>query len=366
MTEGAMLQDSAPGAQWVPWIVACFNVGRAWESTGTTGLLKVHPDDFQVEENLGFEPDGEGEHLFLQVEKVNLATTEVQLLLAKYFRQPLRNVSFAGMKDKQARTVQWFSVLAGRAASEEIPQLSAIGARVLQVARNSRKLRRGSHRGNNFNLRIRELRGDKSALVERLCSLETAGVPNYFGPQRFGYGGSTLKQALIGFTATATAPGKRGNAQGMQLSAARAFLFNQILSRRVLGQSWNTAMKGDLMALDGSASIFDAAKADVDELQERLIRLDIHPTGPLWGSGKPATTSRTAELEMELAASYSLLGDGLARAGLSQERRSLRLRISALQHAFEQDDLLLGFSLPKGSYATAVLRELIHTGQVWD
>jgi tRNA pseudouridine13 synthase len=364
MIDAAILLNSSPTSEWATWLAACFNVARAWDATGASGLLKSHPDDFRVEENLGFEPDGEGEHLFLLVEKVNLATTDVQLLLAKHFRQPMRNVSFAGMKDKQARTQQWFSVLAGKAVSEEVPQLPAAGARVLQVARNSRKLRRGSHRGNSFSLRIRGVKGDKAALVERLSWLQATGVPNYFGLQRFGYSGSTLQQALENFLTNK--PGKRGNIRGLQLSAARAFLFNQVLSRRVVGQCWNTALEGDLMALDGSASLFAAAKAEAGELQERLARLDIHPTGPLWGKGKPATDLRAAELELETIATYSLLAEGLVSAGLSQERRSLRLRISAMQHAFELDDLLLGFSLPKGSYATTVLRELLHTGQAWD
>jgi tRNA pseudouridine13 synthase len=341
------------------WIDACTHLHHAAGVPTVQGTIKSTPGDFLVEEVLGFTPDGNGEHLFLFIEKRELNTTDVQQILSRHFRKPLLQVSFSGMKDKQAVTRQWFSVQVGQNALAEIPDLASDRIRILEVAKNSRKLRRGSHRTNKFKICIRNLKGDQAGLEGKLRLLQQQGVPNYFGPQRFGYDCNTLLQVVAWFSGKV--PGKRGNTRGLWLSAARAFLFNQVLSERVASNTWNQAIEGDLMALAGTASVFAADRASADELQQRLEKFDIHPTGPLWGKGELASAGKVASLEQALAAHFQVLSAGLVREGLEQDRRPLRLQVHDLLYAHERDELALEFSLGKGSYATSVIRELIQT-----
>ncbi|HHX82580.1 MAG TPA: tRNA pseudouridine(13) synthase TruD, partial [Pseudomonadaceae bacterium] len=212
------------------WVADCQRLNHALGVPEVRGRIKVCAEDFEVEEILGFEPDGAGEHLFVYVEKSGLSTPEAQGLLARHFALAPRDVAFSGMKDKQALTRQWFSLHTGSrrateqaASAEEWSTNSGSGAlRILRAEPNSRKLRRGSHRLNRFRIRVRAVQADREQLLARLAAVVEHGVPNYFGPQRFGYGASTLLQALA--AGARPAPEKRRNARSMQLSAARSFL----------------------------------------------------------------------------------------------------------------------------------------------
>lgn len=332
--------------------------------------FKLVPEDFRVEEVLGFAPDGNGEHLFVEIEKWGLTTFEAQALLAQHFRLPLRDTQFAGMKDKQGVTRQWFSLHMGKRAEPagrfSHPQLS-----VLQQARNSRKLRRGSHKGNRFRIVLRAPEGDRDAMLERLQTIAANGVPNYFGEQRFGHDGANVARAQVWFSG-GTTPVR--TERSLLLSAARSCLFNACLSVRVEQGSWNRCIDGDVVGLAGTASTFASARAEPDELQRRLASFDIHPTGPLWGRGEPPVTGAALALEQAVAAAMPALAAGLVAHGLEQERRPLRLQASGLQVSFEastsgpgagaSEVLVLEFSLVRGSYATAVLRELLEQLQV--
>jgi tRNA pseudouridine13 synthase len=229
--------------------------------------------------------------------------------------------------------------------------------RVLSSGRNSRKLRRGSHKGKRFRIVLRNVLGDESAALERVRSIAAHGVPNYFGAQRFGYDEGNVPAALAWFRGE-SAPAR--TQRSLLLSAARSYLFNVHLARRVREGSWNRWIDGDIMALAGSASTFASAKATPDELQRRLAELDLHPTGPLWGRGQLAVTGETLLQESSLAEQFPALCAGLAAHGLEQERRPLRLVAGELQARFDGGNLVLEFSLGRGAYATAVLRELVH------
>lgn len=345
-------------------VEACFALPRAWGEAPGQGVLKTAPDDFVVDEVLGFEPDGEGEHLFVEVEKRGLGTLEAQRWLADRFRLPLRNVAFSGMKDRQALTRQWFSLQLGVKAAREqatlavdTAALQGSGARVLRAAPNRRKLQRGSHRQNRFRLRIRDFAGDAEAVRERWQQLVEHGLPNYFGPQRFGHAGSTLLQAWQAGS-SGTVPAAR-NARSLQLSAARAFLFNRVLAARIEQGTWNRAEAGDLVQLAGSASVFAAERETAQVLAARLAAGDIHPTGPMWGAGESPVTGEVARLEAQIAATWPALAAMLEEAGLRQERRALRMLLTDCSLAFEGRDLLLAFALGRGSYATSVVRELL-------
>jgi tRNA pseudouridine13 synthase len=329
---------------------------RAFGEPALRVAFKQQAADFRVEEQLGFEADGAGEHLLVFIEKAGLTTFDAQDILARHFNVPLRDTAFAGMKDKMGVTRQWFSVPLRKGADTsgnlEHPQL-----RVLHSARNSRKLRRGSHRGNSFHIVLRNPAGDRDSVLQRAQLIAERGVPNYFGAQRFGRNENNVPEALSWFRGE-LAPTRQQ--RSILLSATRSYLFNALLSQRVKQGNWNTWIPGDVMALAGSASNFACSRATADDLQRRLVEFDIHATGPLWGRGDPIVTEDALLLERDLAEQYPELCAGLVVHGLEQERRPLRAQVQNLQTHIEGDEVVVDFSLARGTYATSVLRELVH------
>ena len=324
------------------------------------GVFKQFPEDFQVEEELGFQPDGAGEHEFLFIEKAGLTTTQVQMELARCYRLPVQRVSFSGMKDKQALTRQWFSVHEGTSKPAMPVEVAVAGVKVLQRCRNSRKLQRGSHKSNRFVVTVREcVELASGSWQQRLQLIGQRGVPNYFGPQRFGWGADNLEQAERWFAGDAPPPLSRTR-RSMLLSSARSLVFNAVLSERVAGGSWDKILPGELVALSGSSSTFAASQATPPELQQRLEEFDIHPTGPLWGAGDTRTGGQVAELETAVTSRFAGFTGALVRLGLQQERRALRLQVQELQAELSAGVLVMSFRLTRGAYATAVLREFLH------
>ena len=334
----------------------------AGDSLGSA-VLKACAEDFQVDEVLDIPLSGEGEHLWLWVEKRNLNTEEAARRLAKAAGVPLRTVSYAGLKDRQALTRQWFSLhLPGKAD----PNLSAAQndtLSILKQTRHSRKLQRGAHSANGFTLRLTALAADRAALDERLEAMQRTGVPNYFGTQRFGFQGGNVFDAQQ-YAERQALPEQR-NVRSRLLSTARSFLFNQMLAARVADGTWNRAQVGDLLAFTDSRSFFPAGEAECSD--PRLAILDLHPTGALWGEGGSVATGDCAALENAIAGEHQALCSWLARAGLAQERRILRLPIGGLTWHYPEPDILqLEFVLPAGCFATVVVRELVDlvpTGQ---
>ncbi len=315
--------------------------------------LRREPADFEVEERLGFEPDGEGQHALLQVEKRGLNSDAVAGALARVAGVDGRRVGYSGRKDRHAVTRQWFSVdLAGQAEPDWHAGLPE-GAVLLHATRHRRKLRRGSHQGNRFRLRLRDVEGDDAALEQRLERVAAEGVPNYFGPQRFGRDGGNLAQARAWFAGE-----RRRGPRDLLLSAARSRLFNRVLAARVADGSWQRAHPGEPLMLAGSASFFIPEEVDAT-IEARLKQGDVHPSGPLWGRGD----GPLAPGEAEVLADETALRAGLEEAGLRLERRSLRLVPGDFTWWWEDNDLLLAFELPRGAFATAVVRELADVGE---
>ncbi len=336
---------------------AILDLPTAWGGPPVSGRWRVSPEDFQVTEIPLLEPAGEGEHVWLFIRKREQNTDQVARQLARCAGVRARDVSYAGLKDRNAVTGQWFSVhLPGR-QEPDWGALETDRVTLLRHARHNRKLRRGALRGNAFRIVVRDVSGDSGELQRRLETVARYGVPNYFGEQRFGRAGSNLRMADRLF-------GQRGlrlsrHQRGLVLSAARAYLFNQVLAHRVRNGSWNRVVPGDALQLDGSHSFFIAAAADA-ELQARADALDLHPTGPLWGRGDSPVSAAGREAEAQGLAACGSWQQGLAAAGLRQERRALRLVAGDLQWSWPSpDSLLLEFSLAAGCYATSVLRELV-------
>ncbi|MDZ7663161.1 tRNA pseudouridine(13) synthase TruD [Thiohalophilus sp.] len=320
-----------------------------------TGVLRQRVDDFVVEEQLGFEPIGEGQHVWLWIEKRERNTQDIAQLLARHAGVRSNAVGFSGMKDRRAITRQWFSLdLAGK-VGPDWSALSDDGLSILQATRHGKKLRRGVHKTNRFEITLRDLQGDTATLHDRLTAIGQSGVPNYFGAQRFGRDEANLDWARRLFAGERI---NNRNKRSIYLSAARSLLFNQLLSQRVSEGTWQRALEGDVMQLAGSHSIFVPEAID-ETIQQRLMEMDIHPTGPLWGRGELKSGGTVKAMEQQLADAYPDYCQGLEQAGLKQERRSLRLAVKQLDWFQQGRQLTLGFELETGAYATGVIRECI-------
>lgn len=320
------------------------------------GILRSTPEDFFVDEDMGFAPDGAGEHVFVRMEKRGANTDFVAKELARFAGVRADAVSYAGLKDRHAVTRQTFSIHLPGKADPDWSALSHAEFRVIEAVRHSRKLHRGALKGNRFRIVLREIDGDREAAERIVESIRAHGVPNYFGEQRFGRESENIERAKAMFLGRRVQRHERS----LLLSAARSHLFNAVLAARVGRGDWNRALEGDVFMLAGTHSIFGPEPV-TPELFSRLERGDIAPTGPLWGTGTLRSAGEVAELENAIAAQFPELAAGLLANGLRQERRSLVLRPRELELRWLPDaSTELSFYLSSGTYATVLLREIFN------
>lgn len=333
---------------------AALDPPRAYGAAPASGLLRVEPEDFVVEEELGFAPAGSGTHLLLKVRKRNANTQWVAGELARLAGCRPFEIGYAGLKDRRAVALQWYSVPRPRSAVDW-HAAHAESFEILEVHLHTRKLPRGALAGNRFAVRIRTpgVAGTELAahLAGRLDAIAQRGVPNYFGSQRFGRNAGNLQH----LDAPQRLPPQQ---RGFALSAARSVIFNALLAARVTDGSWEHLQAGDVANLDGRGSVFCVAAVDAP-LSERCRRLEIHPTGPLWGEGSPLSAGELLELETGIAARYPQAAAACVAARMSQERRSLRMAVHELRCEVEAQAVRIHFRLARGCFATAVLAELI-------
>ena len=331
-----------------------FDLAYRFGGPVTRGKLRQQLEDFRVIELIDVPFDGQGEHLWVRVRKRGMTTQQLAIELGAWAGVRSVAVGFSGLKDKFAETEQWFSLaLPGR---EDPAAPTASQWQVLEQTRHSKKLRRGLHASNRFEIRLRDLDGDTRLVDERLQQLRAEGCPNYFGEQRFGRNGDNVDQAVAMFAGVKKV--KNRQLRGLLISAARSHLFNQLLAERVQAGNWTTAQPGEVLMLAGSRSFFVADEID-DTIQQRLDSGDVLLSGPLWGKAESPATDAMAAFEQQLPERFPALVDGLAAEGLRQERRPLRLDLTDLTWHWQDRDLVVEFALPSGSFATTVLRELI-------
>jgi tRNA pseudouridine13 synthase len=341
------------------WLAAALDPPRAHGAPLTRGSLRAEPEDFIVEEDLGFSASGTGQHVLLKVQKRNANTQWVARELAKLCGCHPRDVGYAGLKDRHAIAVQWLTVPKSKLTLDAWREVRHPEFDVLQADAHSRKLPRGALAGNRFAIRIRAIDVADDVLATRVAEIGRRGVPNYFGPQRFGNASANLARIADGLRSLT--PQDRG----FVLSAARSVVFNAVLAERVREGSWDLLEPGDLANLDGRGSIFTVDAVD-STLTERLAQLDIHPTGPMWGRGELPTRFRIADLETRIAGQFQQPCALTADAGMDQERRALRLAVRDLSWEREPgrpmgqpSALVIRFRLTRGSFATTVLREIV-------
>lgn len=329
-------------------------LARAFGEAVLQARFRVSPEDFFVEELPAFAPSGEGEHLLLTIEKRGLNTAFVAKRLAQWAGIAEMGVGYAGLKDRHAVTRQRFSVHLPKKVSPDVAALDGDGLTVLEQHWHQRKLPRGALAGNRFVIVLREVSGDKAAIERRMVDIRAAGVPNYFGEQRFGRDAANIDAARRMFAGERVKREQRS----ILLSAARSALFNAVLAARIARRDWPTGGEGDVWMLDGTHSVF--GPTDLDEtLRQRVREQDVHPTGPMWGLGELRSSGDIRALEEETVNGFADLRAGLEAAGLKQERRALRMRVPGLQWRWLGEDALeLAFELEPGSYATEVLAEL--------
>ncbi|MFN8849934.1 MAG: tRNA pseudouridine(13) synthase TruD [Inhella sp.] len=306
----------------------------AYPPTGASATLKQFKEDFVVTELPLQPPSGAGEHLWLEVEKNGANTAFVAQQLAAAAGVKDWDVGYAGLKDRYALTRQGFSLYFPKGEAPDLTQLQHPEFRVLSQSRHLKKLRPGDLQGNRFRIVLRDVMGDRGAIEANLQAVAAQGVPNYFGPQRFGFEGGNVEQgrAMLAREIRVRNPKKKG----LYLSAVRSFGFNEVLALRIQQRLWGQTLPGDML---------DAAGL---------------PTGPLWGRGRVTSTDRAQALEHAVAERHASLCDGLEHAGLEQERRSLVARPADLAWEWPQaDQLVLSFFLPAGTYATSVLAEIL-------
>jgi len=324
------------------------------DAPAVRGRIRTEPRDFEVDEVLGFEPDGHGTHVLLHIEKCGANTAWVAARLAAHAGVPANDVGYSGLKDRRAVTRQWFSVPGGDL--ERWHDFAGEGYRVLAAHPHTRKLRRGSHRANRFRLTVRQLTGPLEDLAPRLTAIGQLGVPNFFGGQRFGRDFGNLERARD-WALSGRAPRDRQQ-RGFALSAARSALFNKVLAARVGLGNWNTLLPGEAVLLDGRQSFFAAPIID-EALVARCSSLDLHPSGPMHGTGESPAQGLARELETSVLAQEPQLMALLGREGLRAERRATRLVVRHLRWQLDGEVLELQFELARGSFATTVLGRLI-------
>ncbi len=326
---------------------------------GTGGVLRVDPDDFAVRELPAYLPSGDGSHAYARVEKVGHTTRDLLLALADA-GIPEANVGVAGLKDKVARTEQWLSV-PRRFEDVAWPALAALdGVTVLETSRHRNKLGIGHLRGNAFTIRIRDVAatdGGAAADAARavLARLARDGSPNYFGPQRFGRFGRNAVDGWRLVHGEAVPGGHR--LKRFFVSALQSQLFNLWLAERVVDGTYTGVVVGDWARKHDTGGTFEVGEDDWADAQARAASLAISATLPLYGKKVRPSAAEAGRRE---AAGLAALGlRWLDLVGRHGDRRSTRIAGLSAEVEAAGDDLVLRFDLPKGSYATSVLREVM-------
>lgn len=325
------------------------------------GIYRASPEDFIVNEEATYLPVGSGSHLFLLVEKRGLTTPIAIEKLAKALGVRARDAGFAGMKDRHAITTQWLSFEGAdreRALSLELPDL-----RVLEAHYHERKLKTGHLRGNRFELRVREVRADSLPTIEEAIErIRQQGLPNYFGAQRFGRGDNVTR--ALSFLRGEVRPPSKPYERRMLVSALQSQLFNAYLAARVLEGRLGRIEAGELVKKSDTGGIFTTE--DVEEVQARADRFEVHPTGPIFGPKMSWPEGKPREREEAVLAELDLDEESLARMGKlgAGTRRVVRILPEELSAEHDGETLTLRFRLPKGAYATNLLEEIFKDGLV--
>lgn len=339
-------------------------VPRGCDAGFFSGRYKVEPEDFVVEEVAAYEPSGEGSHVWMWIEKRGLSTLDMLREMGHQLGRHQKSFGIAGLKDAKSVSRQWVSMDLGD--EREADDLESDYFRVLSVSRHNNKLRLGHLKGNRFHIVLRGTRdGDLETAQRNLTELERVGVPNYFGEQRFGKRGANLGKGLEILRGDVIAAARRMPRRvfGLVLSAVQSEVFNRVIAARL--DRIGKILPGDLATLHRNGATFVVENPDEDQL--RADALELSPSGPMPGPEMMVPTGEPLEIELSVLKELGLTGEefndlpfGLA----SGERKPLRMPVRETGARMVDHGLELSFNLPKGGYATSVLRELL-TDTIW-
>ncbi|GBD37345.1 tRNA pseudouridine synthase D [bacterium HR36] len=326
---------------------------------GIGGQIRAVPEDFVVEEIPAYEPSGVGDHVYLWIEKRGLAADWLANRLARFLGIDQREIGMAGLKDRHAITRQWISLPAS--AASRLAEVSIPGLTILRISRHTNKLRAGHLRGNRFRIRIRQVHPETSTrLLALLARLRETGLPNYYGEQRFGRHGDTLRIGL-GLLQGQSDPRleQRRFLRKLSLSAVQSWLYNRYLAERMQRGWLHRVIAGDVLHQRPQGGLFVAE--NVPGEQERFDRREIVHTGPIYGRRMFPAQQQAGQLDAEILRQAGLNLEMFQSFGklLLGTRRDNLVYLDDLQAVVEGNDVVLTFSLPAGSYATVLLREIM-------
>ncbi len=405
---------------------------------GVGGRLKTRPEEFFVEELPAYEPSGEGEHVYLFIEKTGISTVHLVRIVARHFGVRRMDVGVAGLKDRHAVTRQLVSVHVPGKKPEDFPPLEHEGVTVLWVDRHTNKLRRGHLTGNRFIIRVRETEPTAVVRAQRVLDvLARKGVPNRLGEQRFGLlrnnhlvgrailardfqqaadlllgpserfpeiqpearrlytegkfveamdalpRGLHVEQKVLGALARGQGPRRAlesidNISREFYVTAFQSAIFNGLLERRIRDGALGTLVEGDLAFRHDNGSVFsvDAATAAGDDTRERLHTLAVSPSGPMWGRGMTQAAGEAGAAESAALAETGVGLEDLERYAKRHRdaypgaRRAYRVPITNIDVEGGVDEhgpyVKCRFDLPRGAFATEVMREVMKTSAVTD
>jgi len=332
------------------------------ELEGVGGRVGPEPADFVVDEIPRYPLSGEGEHRYVRLRKQGLTTPDLIRAVGRAAGVSEHEIGCAGMKDKHAVTSQWLS-LPARSVPPDHWSLPT-GIELLEVSRHERKLRTGQLAGNRFGIHLVNASAGSLQRAQRICRrLQQRGLPNYFGAQRFGSHGDNLDRALWWLRQGSPRSKRARFYRKLYPSVVQSEIFNRTLTLR-LEQGLDTLIEGDVVRLDGSHTVF--VVQDPGRETERLETGDIHLTGPMIGPKMKSPTGEALALEQAATQQLGLTSDDLNALGrmVDGTRRDLFVSPHPLSlRLLEDASLLLDFTLPAGSYATQLVREL--TREEW-
>jgi len=328
-------------------------------SITATGNIRTTPEDFQVTELNNCQLSGDGEHLWLYIQKTNNNSIWVAKQLSNICQVPQKQVAFAGQKDRHAITKQWFSVQLAKVTEADKLQ-SALGKDIciLKAGFHRRKIKIGQLDANAFKIVIRDIQGDKKLIEENIKNIIKHGVPNYFGSQRFGHDMGNITKCHNWFAGNYKV--KSRNLKSLLISTARSHIFNLILAKRLEQSIWDKSISGDILQLNKSHSWFPAKDANDEEIKQRLKDFDIHVTAAMWGEDELQSQDECAKLESVIAKEFPVYHRGFEKFRLKHDRRSIRICPTNLTHTWQSKSTLqLSFELLPGAYATGIMREIL-------
>lgn len=335
---------------------------------GIGGRLRATPEHFIVEEVALYEATGEGQHLYVNLTKDGLTTKEVQGHLARLFGVTRGEVGFAGMKDKYARTTQTFSVAVGHRPASFASEAKARIEAELPVTVNwaefhRNKLRPGHLLGNRFTITVTDLATAPAEALARcnaiIEQIRRRGLPNYFGPQRLGQNGGNVRQGRALLLGEVKKPDRW--LRRFLVSCYQSYLCNRYLARRIELDAFDRLLAGDVAKKHATGGMFDVQELAIE--QPRFVAQEISFTAPIYGPKMWAAQDEAGQMEAEILAASPVTMEHLAKAGVEGTRRLGRLLIPDLEAALIDGNLVTRFMLPKGGFATTVMRELMKSDE---